>query len=239
MIPIPTDPGLAPTTPPASASAAMASAMVPALPSVAGASTAADDAVVLELRPPTTCLRMYDAAVAPAAAYPPLTTASGSACARLGMTREAPVMATPASASFSVLPHDCVMRGRSGEDGRSGARSVAGINSNSGPRGWCRRVPRRRAVGRAPGRTVAPVSVRVSPGNGGGGIHRDSSVSGPPDTRARTTTQVARPEDRSPAIRLPPPSSERWRLQGASAPENARDAALMSPTRERGRAFAQ
>ena len=78
-------------------------------------------------------------------------------------------MATPASASFSVLPHDCVMRGRSGEDGRSGARSVAGINSNSGPRGWCRRVPRRRAVGRAPGRTVAPVSVRVSPGNGGGG----------------------------------------------------------------------
>ena len=180
--------------------------------------------------------------MAPAAAMPPLTTASGRACARRGATRDAPAMATPASAILIVLPQDCGSAGRGigvsarGERGAGPRRSGREELINSGPTArffGCRGDAGSRA--RA-GRTLARFSSRFSPGNGGGGIHRDSSVSGPPDTRARTTTQVARPEARLAAIWLPP---SRRDLHGARAPEKASDATLIAPTADGSGAFGQ
>ena len=132
-------------------------------------------------------------------------------------------MATPASAILIVLPQDCgsaggelgFQRGASEARGRGAGREKVKLipGRQHGSSGAEETRVRARA-----GRTLARFSSRFSPGNGGGGIHRDSSVSGPPDTRARTTTQVARPEARWAAIRLPP---SRRDLHGARAPEKA------------------
>ena len=127
---------------------------------VAGGASAA-----AEFPLPTAVLRRMEAAVAPAAAMPPLTTASGRACARRGATRDAPAMATPASAILIVLPQDCGSAGRGigvsarGERGAGPRRGSGRINS--GPTARFFRVPRRRGFARARGTDLGAVLLAV------------------------------------------------------------------------------
>ena len=93
-------------------------------------------ALVAEDSPPRIPRRTRDAAAAPAVAYPPLTRYSEIACAGRGIAMDAPVMATPASASFALRPHFascslavCIIHPKVGEEEEEGEGEAASIQS--------------------------------------------------------------------------------------------------------------